>query len=183
MSQTIRGFLWLCLSTSLIAQTSDEGYKSRRARKALVQYDEALKKLNQEYAKNLAGIQKQYADELEESRKAALEAKNLDDAQRILTTLIALEEEMKEGKAGPGFVLLSAKYGAADKWIDVTTNLRRLLKRREPLSVAPDELRVNDPAFGLKKSLAVVYQMQGKIHLEMFSDGSSVVIPPARKTK
>jgi hypothetical protein len=52
-----------------------------------------------------------------------------------------------------------------------------------PLTVAPDELRVSDPAFGLKKTLAVVYRLQGRTHLEMYSDGASVTIPPGKKSR
>jgi hypothetical protein len=182
MSQTLRVFICLCVSAPLLAQTTDESFKSARARKALEKYDEAVKKLNQEYAKTLTALQKEYGDELEECRKAALQAKSLDEAQRILAAQKGLEEDMKEEKAGPGFLLISAKYGAGDKWIDVTANLRRLM-RRGPLTVAPDELRVNDPAFGLKKALVVAYRIQGKTHLEAFADGSSVAIPPSKKAR
>jgi len=182
MSQALRGVILVCLTTPLLAQSTDDNFKSARARKALTQYEDGVKKLNQDYAKNLAALQKQYADELEECRKTALEAKNLNEAQRVLTALTALEEEMKEEKAGPGVLLISPKFGAADKWIDVTANLRRLMKRG-PVSVTPEDLRVSDPAFGQNKSLAVAYRLQGRTHLEIFPQGSKVVIPSTREAR
>ena len=133
--------------------------------------------------RSLGRIQKEYSDELEESRKAALTVKNLDEALRILKAQKVLEEEMKEDKAGPGVLLISAKYGEGDKWIDVTANLGRLLMRRRPITVSPEDLRVNDPAFGIMKSLAVVYRMRGTTHLEMLPDGANVAIPSSSKRK
>jgi len=48
---------------------------------------------------------------------------------------------------------------------------------------SPLDLRVNDPAFGIMKSLAVVYRMRGTTHLEMLPDGANVAIPSSSKRK
>jgi hypothetical protein len=71
-------------------------FKSTPAKQALSTYEEAVKKLNEEYGKSLNKLQEKYLADLEDARKTALSNNKLDEAQRILAASQEIKDQLNE---------------------------------------------------------------------------------------
>ncbi len=84
--------------------------------------------------------------------------------------------EIKPGSPpAKGFAVLQARYGAMDAWGDVT--------RQSRINVANDRLKFTtaglpDPIFGVRKALAIVYSLDGKVGLSITAENQAVSLPP-----
>ena len=73
--------------------------------------------------------------------------------------------------------VLIARYGAGDRWVDVTGAIRDRVKegRLAASDAGPD---LPDPAPGTPKELAVVYGVDGKVGLSVAPEGRGLTLPP-----
>jgi hypothetical protein len=86
------GLLAVAALSSAVAQE----FKSTPAKQALATYEDAIKKLNEEYGKSLNKLQEKYLADLENARKVALDNKKLDEAQRILAASQEIKEQLND---------------------------------------------------------------------------------------
>src|SRR4051812_31837484 len=95
--------------------------KSQAAQFAKSTFLAGHQRLHQDYAAKLNTLRKQYTDELEKARKAALENNNLNEAQTILAVKNAVQEDQKaEEIPVRGLKILAARWGTVGSWSDVT---------------------------------------------------------------
>ena len=73
-----------------------------------------------------------------------------------------------------GFAILAAQFGDDDKWVDVTDTFRQRIVNGRLDSSAAD---LPDPAFGVHKSLVILYAWQGRAMLSITRDDRPVVLP------
>jgi tetratricopeptide (TPR) repeat protein len=86
------------------------------------------------------------------------------------------EREMRPGSSPrKGFGLLHAKYGADKAWVDVS-GVARTKVAGGHLAFTTDNLP--DPIFGTRKSLVIVYSVDGKIGLSTTAEYQAVSLPP-----
>lgn len=79
--------------------------------------------------------------------------------------------------SGSGFEVLAAHFGSDDRWADVTEAVsKRVADGR--LQFAIQDAGFPDPAFGTRKSLAIVYALRGRVGLAVSVDGRGVDLPP-----
>jgi len=74
--------------------------------------------------------------------------------------------------------ILEARYGAADKWVDVTKVVRDK-SNRNSVTVRADlgVLGIDDPINGVTKALVVFYTHEGKTDVAVTHDGGSISLP------
>jgi hypothetical protein len=72
--------------------------------------------------------------------------------------------------------ILSATYGARDKWVDVTDHLRALVQD-DALVVKASNALAGDPIDGTRKQLKVDYQLDGELHSKTVREGQTLRIP------
>lgn len=81
------------------------------------------------------------------------------------------------GKGGSGeLVVVSARYGLGDDWVDVAHELSQLVVGPS-LRVRADNSIAGDPAFGKEKVLIVVYRSGGRLHRRAVREGQTLVLP------
>lgn len=72
--------------------------------------------------------------------------------------------------------IISAKYGAENTWVDVTSKLRKMI-RDNRLTVQASDALAGDPVPGATKSLQVVCELNGKRHSVTVSQGGWLSLP------
>jgi uncharacterized protein YegL len=166
--------------TTATPQNLPQSPQSADAIKAQMQYEGESEKLNAEYAKKLNGLREQYIKDLDVVRKKALEKEDLDEAQRLLEEKRRIETERPQPGMTKGFVILCAMIGLEDKWIDMTSLLRKEVKNSR-LYMRPDmpnpALAMPDLAPGRHKSLMIAYTFDGKPYLSLTRDDEVVDLP------
>ncbi len=73
-----------------------------------------------------------------------------------------------------GFSVLIARFGDADKWVDVTETFRKRTAAGKLDSSAAD---LPDPAFGIHKVLVIVYAWEGRVFTSITRDDRPVKLP------
>jgi hypothetical protein len=163
------------------AQTGD-AFTSPAAKAAKAKFDKAAAELHKRHAQEAAELRQVYVRELTAARAEALKANNLEEAQRIVAAIKEQEEALKapESEPGPGgrLVVITARYGADERWTDVTKQVRSLV-RGNRLAI-PSVEGLPDPAFGVRKALVIVYSVDGSVQTEIRGDGQPVLLPKKR---
>jgi hypothetical protein len=171
----MQGSLLAVAFAATLALGADESPKSVAAKRAKIDFESAMKPIRDEYQKKVAKLKGKYVKDLEAARADALKAKDLDEAQRILTEQKGLGDVGGEA----AFQIVTAWVGYYDRWIDVTEGARKLVRN--------GELRVNtagdvaagkpDPAFGNHKAVVVVYMHRGVIRIAIAGSDKPLLIP------
>ena len=92
-----------------------------------------------------------------------------------LSSAERVQGEIKSGSPpAKGLAVLQARYGAIDAWVNVTRHAR--------VNVASDRLNFTtaglpDPIFGVRKVLAIVYSVNGKVGLSTTAENQAVSLP------
>ena len=149
----------------LVASGQDAGVKFKLAesRKAKESYETAIKKLDQDYMDKYQELNKKYKDELEAAKKVALAANDLDESERIATTVRNILDADKIDRT-PGFRIVAAAWGHGSSFADVTLQIQKLSKSgRLAIDGTTD---FPDPAPNKSKTLVVVYRNRGRIYVQ-----------------
>ena len=176
----LRTSLAIALMVSVAyCKADDSPPRSVEAKKAQADYDAAVKKLDEEYQKKVDDVKAKYVAEMDAARKTALAAKDLDEAQRILS---AVKDISEETPGNGGFHVIAAWYGWYDKWGDVTVHVRKYVKNGTLRLPQAGEMssKVGDPAFGQHKSLVILYRVKGYMRIAIVGDDKPVVLPGLR---
>lgn len=73
--------------------------------------------------------------------------------------------------------IVSASYGARDRWVDVTEKVRSLAQGGTLTVKSDTQLAGRDPIFGQVKELKIVYQFGGKQYFIHIREGDQATIP------
>lgn len=153
--------------TELIPQ-SETAVKARNA------YAAQVDKVNDDYHTEIKKAQTQYQRALETARKEALAKKDLDETQRIMVVQKDLESHEIPQR---GFAVLTASWGVADAWADVTPQVLKVVRLDRLVIPNLDQVGFPDTAFGKMKALVVVYSVRGKVYLSITPQGQSLTLP------
>ncbi len=78
-----------------------------------------------------------------------------------------------------GLVILEAKYGARDRWTDITANTTNALRAANSTSVPWGHLKIEgDPASGARKAVVIYFSHRGKTSVKIFYDGTATIELP-----
>ncbi|MDR3618095.1 MAG: hypothetical protein P4L85_02005 [Paludisphaera borealis] len=160
---------------------ADEEETPRRAAapKTRSKFQTSTKSLNQRYDVELKGLRKSYLATLDKAAKTAAQQKDAQETDRIIGEA---DEIVRGGAAAAGrrgFQLLRAHYGVDQRWLDVTDQLRPLI-RGDVLrfGLGADFNFKEDPAFGVLKQLIIVYSLDGNTGVSITADSQRVELPP-----
>jgi hypothetical protein len=129
--------------------------------KARGTFQTALEKLNERYDDEAKAIRRKYLAELDKASKgltkknAALRPKLVAEADRA---------NLGDSEAGDprGFRIIRAEIGVGDQWNDVTVPARSLVRENRLKVDSPEYDFQPDSAYGVKKTLIIVYTVDGK---------------------
>lgn len=165
------------------AATLDSGvqdpvpFTSEAAKKAAAKYSDQVAKLDDDYVFKLRKVVDQYVKELDDARKAALGKKDLDEAQRVVQAQADAQAAVaSRAVQRRGFEVVAARWGALTQWIDVTTQVRAKVADGR-LALVPDQMGFSDPIDGTRKSLVVMYYLNGRVDLAIAGDGQPLDLP------
>ena len=124
-------------------------------------FQTALEKLNERYDDEAKAIRRRYLAELDKASKgltkknAALRPKLVAEADRA---------NLGDFDAGDprGFRIIRAEIGVGDQWNDVTVPARSLVRENRLKVDSPEYDFQPDSAYGVKKTLIIVYTVDGK---------------------
>lgn len=163
--------------------------KSESGKKAKAQYDRDVSDLHGAYRSHLKKVHEKYADELAKVRKIALEANDLDEAQRVVATAKQVEAAIKKTETAEippapvpppkmaRFEIIAARWGAQDGWADVTKLVSGKIKNGRLVIAEPEKAGLGDPKNGAFKSLVVVYSLNGVVLVDAFAHNQRVSLP------
>ena len=130
-------------------------------RSARATFQSALEKLNERYDDEAKAIRRKYLGELDKASKG-LTKKNA----ALRPTLVAEADRANLGdsEAGDprGFRIIRAEIGVGDQWNDVTVPARSFIRENRLKVASPEYDFQPDAAFGVKKTLIIVYTIDGK---------------------
>lgn len=162
-------------------------FKSAAAQDAIKAFERDRHELQSVYAAELVKVRVRLLERLQEARKAALTANDLDEAQAIVAAI-----KQTEGTAGlkieaPAdpvpvqgvrFEMLQARWGAGDAWVDATREVRAYMGANRPPQTAEALLKAaRDPKPGAMKSLVVVYAINGRVNVTIYPQAQRVTTP------
>ena len=152
------------LAVALLGAAADPPeFKNMRARDATSAFEKDQRRAEDEYNKRMATARTKYKEALAGAKNAAMKSGDLEDANRMQAEIDQLSEEIKSparlARADGPLTVRSARYGAGDKWADVTQNVRSHVHGGGLVNFYEG---LPDPAFGVHKSLVVEGAYGGK---------------------
>lgn len=178
----MRALAFLLLSTACaLAQDAPTVFSSKSAKDAVAEYEKNVSGLTKSFQDYHAEALKILIGRLGEARRKALEANDLDEAQRCALRIKEAEDaQPADPKKGPvkGFDVIGAYWGAQGSWINVTPNVQAYVRGgRLVIPLVESALRAPDPAKGVFKSLVIVYAVNGKVETAIFPWDGRVQLP------
>lgn len=146
------------------------------AKSARENYDSSLRQVHDAYRAELRPLREEYLGALDKALETA-EQKDDKDEARALSTVIKEFKQDKSPFPGDDFSVLHAYWGAFGGWIEVTKQVREMVKDSKLSLPAANEFGFPDPAFGKTKSLVIVYQWRGRPHLYCKENGKAFEAP------
>jgi hypothetical protein len=140
-------------------------------------FQASLEKLNERYDNDVKAARRKYLGELDRASKA-ISKKNAAHRQEIIAE--ADRANLGDSDAGDprGLRIIRAEIGAGDQWNDVTVPARSLV-REDRLKVASPEYAFRpDAAFGVRKTLIIVYTIDGRPGVYTAAADRDVELPP-----
>jgi hypothetical protein len=168
----------MVFTRSIAAADEEPEPKSAAAVKAKADFQTKFNELEEEYKAKLTKLREQYYKGLDDARKAAIDKNDLNEAQRILA---AKTFDQENALVAPGLSILFAAYGseARNGWINVTEAVRKKVKNNR-VRFQASRAGFDDPNFGVKKSVVVVYTVNGKIWVIVRGQDEVVEVPQAK---
>lgn len=80
-----------------------------------------------------------------------------------------------------GFFIVSAKYGANGKYIDIKDELNNKIERGQ-LNVVLDNSIAGDPIFGVEKECEVSYSYNGRLLTKTYKESDTIKLPNSMDT-
>ena len=167
------------------AQTGKEEIKSKAALDALDAYGKAYQTINKEFKLRHQDLLKTLIADLNPARADAIGAGDLDEAMAILLKVKEAEKLHEQDQVvavkvpeKPGrFEIVSAYWGAQESWIEVTKEVKGLVKLNRLVMEQPEKAGFRDPKFGTVKNLLVVYIVDGQTKSAIYNYNQRVVLP------
>jgi hypothetical protein len=144
-------------------------------------FQAALEKLNERYDDDVRAVRRKYLGELDKASKA-LTKKNAALRAGIVAEADRANLGDSEASDPRGFHIIRAEIGVGDRWNDVTVAARGLIREDRLKVKAPDYDFQPDAAYGVPKTLIIVYTVDGKPGVYSAPADRTVDLPPPTTT-
>jgi len=114
---------------------------------------------------------------LSSGNAADRDATNFKIAVKALVATEGLLLDAPEPRPLEELPVISAKYGARDKWIDITEQVREKINNHT-LTIGASNAIAGDPLYGIPKRLKVEYELDGEHKTAEVREGVILHIPP-----
>lgn len=146
--------------------------------KAKAAYESGRAAIEKKYDADRAALGQSYAASLTEALATAPAAGDPAERPRIAAELEEIRRSEAAATGHRGFRVVRAGYGVDDRWVDVTKQVRALV-RGDSLRFRADQERFKpDPAFGTTKTLMIIYSLDGNLGASITREGQTVELPP-----
>ncbi len=144
-------------------------------------FQAALEKLNERYDDEAKAIRRKYLAELDKASKG-LTKKNAALRPKLVAEADRANLGDSETSDPRGFRIIRAEIGVGEQWNDVTVPARNLVRENHLKVDSPEYDFQPDSAYGIKKTLIIVYTVDGKPALYSAPADRKVEIPEPAKT-
>lgn len=141
----------------------------------------ALEKLNGRYDDDAKASRRRYLGELDRARKA-VSKRSAVDPKSILAEADLANGGDSETSDPRGFHIIRAEIGVDDRWNDVTVQARRFIRDDRLKVKSPEYDFQPDAAYGVEKTLVIVYTVDGKPGIYAARADRNVELPPPSAT-
>lgn len=146
-------------------------------------FQASLEALNERYDNDAKASRRRYLAELDKASKAVAKKKNAANRPEIVAE--ADRANLGDSEAGDprGFRIIRAETGAGDLWNDVTVPVRSFVRQNRLKVDSADFDFKPDAAFGVGKTLIIVYTVDGKPGVYSAPADRNVDLPPPPAVK
>lgn len=173
----------IVIALVLVSSGQDEDLrkklKSADAKKAVADYDRALKKAQDAFDANAEAARNKLLTELMAAQEKAAKANQLDEAVLIRDLRNGYEAGDHPSPRDGRIVVVSAFYGQNVSWLDVTGKVRLATKGKPKWSAVVRTTDWGEPAPGFAgpRTLIVRYITGGKVLFKSVYEGQEIVLP------
>jgi hypothetical protein len=140
-------------------------------------FQASLEKLNERYDNDVKAARRKYLGELDRASKA-ISKKNAANRQEIIAEADRANLGDSEASDPRGFRIIRAEIGVGDQWNDVTVPARSFIRENRLKVASPEYDFQPDAAFGVKKTLIIVYTIDGTPGVYTAPADRNVELPP-----
>jgi hypothetical protein len=140
-------------------------------------FQASLEKLNERYDNDVKTTRRKYLVELDRASKA-IPKKNAAMRQEIVAEADRANLGDSQTSDPRGFRIIRAEIGVGDQWNDVTVPAQDLVRENRLKVASPEYDFRPDAAFGVKKTLIIVYTIDGKPGIYTAPADRNVELPP-----
>jgi hypothetical protein len=140
-------------------------------------FQASLEKLNERYDNDVKTARRKYLGELDRANKA-ISKKNAAHRQEIVAEADRANLGDSETSDPRGFRIIRAEIGVGHQWNDVTVPARGFVRENRLKVASPEYDFQPDAAFGVKKTLIIVYMIDGKPGIYTAPADRNVELPP-----
>ncbi len=140
-------------------------------------FQASLKKLNERYDNDIKMTRRKYLEELDRASKA-ISKKDAARRQEIVAEADRANLGDSETSDPRGFHIIRAEIGVGDQWNDITVPARNLVRENRLKVASPEYDFQPDADFGVKKTLIIVYTIDGKPGIYTAPADRNVELPP-----
>jgi hypothetical protein len=140
-------------------------------------FQASLERLNERYDNDVKATRRKYLGELDRASKA-ISKKNAANRQEIIAEADRANLGDSEASDPRGFRIIRAEIGVGDRWNDVTVPARSFIRENRLKVASPEYDFQPDAAFGVKKTLIIVYTIDGTPGIYTAPADRNVELPP-----
>ncbi len=140
-------------------------------------FQAALAKMNDRYDEDDKTIRRKYLAELDRAGKA-VSKKNAASRPELLAEADRANLGGSEASDPRGFRIIRAEIGVNDQWNDITVQARDFVREHRLKVNSPEYDFQPDAAFGVSKTLVIVYTVDGKPGIYAAPADRKVELPP-----
>ena len=169
----------LALVTAAQNEEAIKKPRSADAKKALVDYEKAVKQARETFEKDAEAARKKLLTDLAAAQEKAAKANSLDEAVLIRD----IRKGYEDGRAAPPkdgrLQIVSAFYGQNVSWLDVTEKVRQATKGKAKWSATVSTRDWGEPApeFHGQRTLIIHYTVGGKLQFKAVYEGREITLP------
>lgn len=144
-------------------------------------YQSSLETQNERYDTDIKAARRKYLGEIDRASKA-IPKKNVVERKELVAEADRVNLGDSETSDPRGFHIVRAEIGLDEQWNDVTIQVRDFVQGNQLKIAKPDYTFKPDAAFGVKKTLIVVYTVDGKPGIYTAPADRDVSLPPPAET-
>ena len=146
--------------------------------KARAAFEAARQALDKKYDADRQALRQMYTAELIKAPQSPTTPPEPAERPRIAAELDEIGRDEATAGSHRGFKVIRAGYGVDDRWVDVTRQIRALVRGDTVRFDADPRRFMPDPAVGTRKTLIILYTLDGNLGTSITREGEQVELPP-----